>query len=202
VKTQPDVRKERHGRLDLPVFGDWFAGRCSLASPVFLTLPRARHVVPPGPSFHAAAHARPRFANPWHRFVPGGRLRTFSIDASTGALKQTALTLAMESFEAALASLSIDGRGRMLSLVDTTNDVQQTRAITDTTTGTLGAPFAIRGLRGPIATAFDPSREGVNYLVDSSNLYRRTIDPVAASYTHTSTVPLAPTIKAMVLLNR
>jgi hypothetical protein len=131
-----------------------------------------------------------------------GFLRTFSIDASTGALKQTALTLAMESFEAALASLSIDGRGRMLSLVDTTNDVQQTRAITDTTTGTLGAPFAIRGLRGPIATAFDPSREGVNYLVDSSNLYRRTIDPVAASYTHTSTVPLAPTIKAMVLLNR
>ncbi len=131
-----------------------------------------------------------------------GLLHTFSINASTGALTQTALTLA--SFGSGTpTSLAIDGRGRMLSLVDTANQLQYTRAITDAATGALGVPFAINGLPGPVATAFDPSRDGVNYLLDSLNLYRRTIDPVAGNYANTLFTSVTPSqIKAMVLLNR
>ena len=129
-------------------------------------------------------------------------LHTFSINASTGALTQTALTQA--SFGSGTpTSLAIDGRGRMLSLVDTANQLQYTRAITDAATGALGVPFAINGLPGPVATAFDPSRDGVNYLLDSLNLYRRTIDPVAGNYANTLFTSVTPSqIKAMVLLNR
>ncbi|KPV13156.1 hypothetical protein APR49_04635 [Variovorax paradoxus] len=130
-----------------------------------------------------------------------GMLRTYSIHASTGALTQTALTVAGLGVDGS-TSLAIDGRGRMLSLVDTVNQLQYTRAITDMATGALGTPFPIHGLINPVATAFDPSSDGVNFLVGSLNLFRRTIDPAQASYANTLTTQVGPAIRAMVLLNR
>ena len=59
----------------------------------------------------------------WRSNGTDGMLRTYSIHASTGALTQTALTVAGLGVDGS-TSLAIDGRGRMLSLVDTVNQLQ------------------------------------------------------------------------------
>lgn len=127
-------------------------------------------------------------------------LRTYSINASTGALALTDQQLA--SFDGGPpASLGIDGRGRILTLVDPTNSHQYVRAITDTATGLLG-PAYVQPASGVVANVFDPSREGVNYLLRAGNLERNTFNTTSNTFSGMGQTGLILQARAIGLLVR